>query len=160
MRRARSTHSVSARRGTRADAPDDAGAVRRGHAPRCAGPTRDAPALDEADRCDRGSVTAELAVALPAVLLVLVLVVMVAGAGLTQARCVDAARVGARVAALGEPAQAAAAAARRVAGPAARVTVSGDAQWVTVAVDAAVPLAGWDVGPLRARGSAVAWVEP
>ncbi len=118
------------------------------------------PPVDEADRCDRGSVTAELAVALPAVLLVLVLVVMVAGAGLTQARCVDAARVGARVAALGESAQAAAAAARRVAGPAARVTVSGDAQWVTVAVDAAVPLAGWDVGPLRAHGSAVAWVEP
>jgi Flp pilus assembly protein TadG len=53
---------------------------------------------------DRGSATAEIALALPAlVLLVLAGVTTVAGVG-AQLRCVDAAREGARAAARGEPA--------------------------------------------------------
>lgn len=49
----------------------------------------------------RGSVTAELALCLPAVLLVLLLVVTLGAASVTQLRCTDAARAGARAAALG-----------------------------------------------------------
>ena len=49
----------------------------------------------------RGSVTAELALCLPAVVLVLLLVVTLGAASVTQLRCTDAARAGARAAALG-----------------------------------------------------------
>jgi Flp pilus assembly protein TadG len=51
---------------------------------------------------DRGAVTAELAVALPAVTMVLAAVLSVAQAVLCQISCVDAARAGARAAARGD----------------------------------------------------------
>lgn len=53
----------------------------------------------------RGSVTAELALCLPAVLLVLVLVITLGAASVAQVRCTDAARAGARAAALGHSAE-------------------------------------------------------
>lgn len=70
---------------------------------------------------DAGMVTAELAVALPALLVVLAgaLWALLAVAG--QMRCVDAARVGARLAARGESAAVVRAAAERAAPPGARV---------------------------------------
>jgi Flp pilus assembly protein TadG len=52
----------------------------------------------------RGSVTAELALALPSVVLVLGVVVCVGQVVTAQVRCTDAARAGARLAARGEPA--------------------------------------------------------
>ncbi|WP_456847646.1 TadE/TadG family type IV pilus assembly protein, partial [Cellulomonas sp. P5_C6] len=55
-----------------------------------------------AGRRDRGSVTAELAVGLPAVALLLVAVLTVGAAAVAQTRCTDGARAGARAAALGE----------------------------------------------------------
>jgi TadE-like protein len=48
-------------------------------------------------------VTAEIAVALPAVLIVLALVISVGRALTAQVQCIDAARAGARLAARGEP---------------------------------------------------------
>ena len=51
---------------------------------------------------ERGSVTAETALVLPALLLVLVAVLRAAAAALAQVRCVDAARAGARALARGE----------------------------------------------------------
>ena len=51
---------------------------------------------------DRGAATAELAVALPAVVVVLAAVLSVGQAVLTQVSCVDAARAGARAAARGD----------------------------------------------------------
>lgn len=104
---------------------------------------------------ERGSVTAELAVGLPAVVLVLVLVLGVAAAGMTQMRCADGARAAARAAALG--ADAPADDARRVAGGQARVVVARDGPWVTVTVSADV--AGLP-GALRASATSVARVEP
>lgn len=53
-------------------------------------------------RRDRGMVTAELAVTLPAVVLVLGLCLAGISAGIDQIRCVDAARLGARAAARGD----------------------------------------------------------
>jgi hypothetical protein len=69
---------------------------------------------------DRGSATAELAVGLPALVLLTIVAVTAVGAVLTQLRCVDAAREGARAQARGEPGIAAA---ERVAPPGATVSV-------------------------------------
>ena len=61
---------------------------------------------------ERGSATAEVAILLPGVVLLLALV-LAAGSGVVgQVRCVDAARTGARLAARGESAQAVTSAAR------------------------------------------------
>jgi Flp pilus assembly protein TadG len=53
-------------------------------------------------RADAGAATAELAVALPAVMVVLAAVLSVGQAVLAQVGCVDAARAGARAAARGD----------------------------------------------------------
>jgi hypothetical protein len=109
---------------------------------------------------EQGSVTAELAVALPAVVLVLVAVLVLAASAVTQLRCADAARAGARAAAIGEDASAVRSTAARVAGEGAQIAVAHDGDWVTVSVSAAVVSEGLRTGPLVARASAVAWVEP
>lgn len=54
-------------------------------------------------RDDAGMVTAELAVAIPAVVLVLAMGLAALGAVIDQVRCVDAARLAARAAARGDP---------------------------------------------------------
>jgi hypothetical protein len=113
-----------------------------------------------AHRGDRGSVTAELAVGLPAVALLLVALLTVASAAVAQTRCTDAARAGARAAALGEPDGAVASTARRLAGPDSSTAVSRAGQWVTVEVSSQVGPGLWAASSLRARASAVARVEP
>ncbi|GIG35970.1 TadE family type IV pilus minor pilin [Cellulomonas pakistanensis] len=109
---------------------------------------------------DRGSVTAELAVLLPVVALLLGVVAALAACAATQLRCADAARAGARVAAIGEDDAVVAAVARRVAGHGARAAVGRDDPWVVVAVEATVGPALPLVGGLTVRGSATARVEP
>ena len=105
-------------------------------------------------------VTAETAVVLPVLLLVLagaVAAVVVVGA---QLRCVDAAREGVRAAARGEPPAAVTEIVRRAApaGAVVRVTRIGDEVRVAVAVDVAplgpVPLR------IRVAAEAVARLEP
>lgn len=109
---------------------------------------------------ERGSVTAELAVALPAVVLVLTAVLVLAASALTQLRCADAARAGARAAAIGDDESGVRAVVARVAGPDADVSVVRSGDWVTVSVSDAVVSGGLRTGPLVARASAVAWAEP
>jgi Flp pilus assembly protein TadG len=93
-------------------------------------------------------VTAETAVVLPVLLLVLasaVAAVVVVGA---QLRCVDAAREGTRAAARGEPAAVVQDLAGRAAPAGARVVVTTDGDTVTVTVSAPVVPLGplpWDV---------------
>lgn len=123
-----------------------------------AGPA--APTRPGFDASDRGSVTAELAVGLSGVVVLLVVVLVVVGAGLTRAQVLDGARAGARAAALGEPSSVVTDTARRVAGGAARVGVARDGEWVTVTVAAPVPVGGLRLGSFEARGSATARVEP
>lgn len=107
---------------------------------------------------ERGAVTAEFAVALPAVVLVLVAVLLVAMAGTTQLRVADAARAGARAAAAGETDDRVAEIARRVGGEGLVVTVLRAEPWVTVRVQAPVA-GGWFSSGMSATGEATAWLE-
>lgn len=114
--------------------------------------------MTSAGQRDRGSVTAELAVGLPAVVVLLVALLTVASAAVEQTRCTDAARAGARSAALGEPDGNVVATARRLAGDGAAVAVSRSEGWVTVTVSDAV--GSWQGTPLRAHATAVSRAEP
>lgn len=83
---------------------------------------------------ERGAVTAEFAVALPAVLLVLGLLLAGAAAGLTQLRLEEAARAGARALARGEDQVSVSAVVRQVAGDSASAAVACDGGWLSVTV--------------------------
>ena len=88
---------------------------------------------------DRGAVTAETALALPALAVVVATIVGLGHVGVAQLRCVDAARVAARLAARGEPAGVVRGRAAAAAPDGAVVQVSTAAQ-VTVVVTARVSL--------------------
>lgn len=104
--------------------------------------------------------TAEFAVLLPVVsLLVGVVVALTAAAG-TQLRCADAARAGARAAALGGDDAEVAAVARRVAGARVQVAVGRDEDWVEVVVEGTVGPTLPLVGGLVVHAGATARVEP
>ncbi|VEG74202.1 TadE family type IV pilus minor pilin [Actinomyces slackii] len=100
-------------------------------------------------------VTAETAVSLPAVVLVLLLVLAAISAGLTQLRVADAARSAARQAAIGSPDYAGAA--HRVAGPVHVGVDSGELTCVTVSRPVPGPLGGLGV---VASARACAYTEP
>ncbi|AOT02410.1 pilus assembly protein TadE [Arthrobacter sp. U41] len=87
----------------------------------------------------RGAVTAEFAVALPAVLLLLALLLAGSAAGVTQLRLEEAARAGARALARGEDAGAVDGIIRRLAGDSAASAVASEGEWLTVTVSARVP---------------------
>src|SRR5699024_3471772 len=107
----------------------------------------------------RGSVTAELAVLLPGVVLASVVILVAASAGVAQVRCADAARAGARAAALGKSPEEISAIAEDLAGPSAEVGVTESGQWVRVQVSLEVPL-GPLSGALSADASFAALPEP
>ena len=96
----------------------------------------------------RGAVTAEFAVALPAVLLLLALLLAGAAAGATQLRLEEAALAGARALARGESPAAAEAIVSRLAGASATAAIAADGEWVRVTVADRV------AGPF---GSTVPW---
>ena len=93
---------------------------------------------------DRASATAETAVALPALVLVLACCLWAVSLAATALRTAEAARTGARAAARGESAAAVADAARRSGGPGVEVatTTSGELLTVRVTARAAVPFPG------------------
>lgn len=92
---------------------------------------------------DRGSVTAEAAMVLPVLLIVLAMALWVLAAVSAQLRCTDAAGVGARAAARGEARAAVVAAARSAAPSGASVQVEPGAQLVQVVVRVEIrPLGG------------------
>lgn len=123
------------------------------------GGARSRPSPGGPARPERGMVTAELALVLPAVVLLLVVLLTAATAALTQVRVADAARSGARVAALGEPVPVVAELARGLAGSAARVRVGTDGGYVVVDVERDLPgLLG--LADLRASATARALPEP
>ncbi|MET9955172.1 TadE family type IV pilus minor pilin [Streptomyces sp. NPDC006339] len=108
-------------------------------------------------RSDRGSVTAEAAVVLPALVLFTATLLWALGAAAAQIRCVDAARAGARAVARSEPLPAAEAAARAAAPEGARVGVVREGDLWRVTVEAAAPGPG-GLG-LTLRAAAVALAE-
>lgn len=83
--------------------------------------------------------TAEFAVALPALVLVVTVVLSSVSLGLDQVRCVDAARAAVRLMARGESAAAVRAEARAHAPPGSRVSISDGGAVVTVEVVAQTP---------------------
>ncbi|WP_250448652.1 TadE family type IV pilus minor pilin [Actinotalea sp. C106] len=109
---------------------------------------------------DRGAVTAELALALPAVILVLAVLLVTGAATSAQLRCADGARAGARAAALGMDDSEVAEIARQVTGGAAEVEITRADPWVEVRVSSAVAGGWFTGGPLGLSATATAWVEP
>ncbi|WP_354185968.1 TadE family type IV pilus minor pilin [Arthrobacter sp. UYCu712] len=87
----------------------------------------------------QGAVTAEFAVALPAVMLLLALLLAGSAAGVTQLRFEEAARAGARALARGEGAAAVDVIVRRLAGESAVSAVADDGGWLSVTVSGRVP---------------------
>jgi hypothetical protein len=110
-------------------------------------------------RDDRGAVTAELAVGLPVVMLLLVAVLTLVAASTAQLRAGDAARAGARLVAIGESADVVRAAVERVGGEGVQTRLEDEGEWVRVVVTRPV-VSAWASSPLVATGEAVAWVEP
>lgn len=114
------------------------------------------------ERRDAGSVTAELVMALPALLVILCAALWAVAAGAAQVRCLDAAREGARASARGEPPDAVLAAVRRAAPASATVRIRRADGLVHVSVSASVAplgrLAG-RVSSLHVSGTASASVE-
>ncbi|TLP66270.1 TadE family type IV pilus minor pilin [Microbispora triticiradicis] len=112
-------------------------------------------------RRERGSVTAETAVALPALVLVLTASLWAVAATDAQLRCVDAARAGARAAARGEAPEQVRAVVLRLAPADTTVSVAAGAGTVRVEVTATVrPLWRSFLPPVRLRASAVSDTEP
>ena len=106
---------------------------------------------------DRGSVTAELAVALPVLVLLLIAALSSVNAVLLDLRCFDAAREAARAAARGE---AGVAAGERVAPPGAVVSVQVRGDEVQAVVRMTVEPLGGRLPGFDIAATAIAAVEP
>lgn len=113
--------------------------------------------LASTGRRDRGSVTAELAAALPVAVLLLLTGLTGVSAVITELRCVDAAREAARAAARGEPGVPAG---LRAAPAGATVDVTVDGDTVRATVRATVHPLGPYLPGFAVDGSAVAAMEP
>jgi Flp pilus assembly protein TadG len=108
---------------------------------------------------DRGTATAEIAVALPALVFLVMAAVAVITVVTAQLRCIDAAREAARAAARGEAAAVARDIALQAAPAGSGVTLTATRDRVSVAVSARVRLLSR--GPsLTVEGRAVAMPEP
>jgi hypothetical protein len=105
-------------------------------------------------RSDFGMVTAELAVAMPAVVVVLLLALAAVRLGIDEVRCVDAARLAARALARGDPAAVAAAAAARAAPGGAVVALRSGGDEVGVEVSVTRDLGGWRAFTVRGTSTA------
>ncbi|NWF27111.1 pilus assembly protein [Streptomyces sp. PKU-EA00015] len=119
-------------------------------------PSSEKPGAHPDRRGDRGSVTAEAAVAVPALVLFAMALVWALMAASAQIQCVDAARAGARAAARSEPRAAALAAARSAAPSGARVTLSRAGDLWRVRVQADTPGPGALALTLSAEAAALA----
>lgn len=100
---------------------------------------------------ERGTVTAEFALVLTALMVLAVFLAAIGGAVLTHTRVGDAARTAARLAALETPPGQISAAVAAVAGSDAHLTWSRQGGWVSVTVQAPVPgPLGWVLPAARA----------
>ncbi|WP_425955235.1 TadE family type IV pilus minor pilin [Xylanimonas sp. McL0601] len=104
--------------------------------------------------------TAELAVGLPVVALLLVAVLTLAAASGAQMRAQDAARAGARALAIGQDEEQVRLVIEKVGGPEATARFERDGTWVVVDVSRPVGGGWFASAPLRASAQATAWVEP
>ena len=109
---------------------------------------------------DGGMATAELAVVLPTLVVVIAAGLTMVSVVLAQVRCVDAAREAARAVARGEPAGVIRSAAIRAAPAGASVEVGGVDEEVRVTVSARAGRVGGLLPTFRVSASAVALREP
>ncbi|WP_307869325.1 pilus assembly protein [Arthrobacter pascens] len=122
----------------------------------------DRAAAGRAAADSRGAVTAEFAVALPAVIMLLAMLLAGSAAGITQLRLEEAARAGVRALARGEEPAAVDGIVRKLAGGSATSVVETDGEWLSVTVTdrAAGPLGTvvpWTLtATAEARGEAAA----
>ena len=123
--------------------------------PRGSGGRRASPPTGEC----RGAVTAEFAVALPSVVLLLSLLLAGSAAGVTQLRVEEAARGGARAVARGAAAGEVGEIVRRLAGDTADSEVTHDGEWHRVTVSCRVPGAVGSLVPWALSASAWARAE-
>ncbi len=119
------------------------------------------PARGRASRHERerGAVTAEFAVALPAVVLLLAFLLAGGAAGITQLRLEEAARAGARASARGEDAASVDGIVKRLAGESVASSLTGDGEWVTVTASSPVSGALGPLIPWTLKASASARAE-
>ena len=108
-------------------------------------------------RPDRGSTTAELAVAMPALILMLMFGLTGVSSVIARLRCFDAARDAALAESRGDSGELAA---RRGAPPGATISVQNDGVLVRVAVRVPVHPLGRHMPGFAVEGTAVAAVEP
>ena len=103
----------------------------------------------------RGAVTAEFAVTLPAVLLLLAMLLAGAAAGVTQLRLEEGARAGARALARGDDSAAVGRIVRTLSGASASAVVASEGEWLSVTVTDRVggPLGATIPWTLTARAS-------
>ncbi|GAA3729465.1 hypothetical protein HDA32_000028 [Spinactinospora alkalitolerans] len=109
---------------------------------------------------DRGTVTAEIAVALPGLALILGIALAAVQAAATHLACVDAARIGARALARGEDHRVVRDLVSRLGPVNADVRLSEDVGLARVRVSAPVPLGPGPSTPLRVGGEAATPIEP
>lgn len=88
---------------------------------------------------DCGAATAEFAMVMPALVLIIVMVIGVGALGLAQLRAYEAARAGAREAARGEPVAEVRRSAASAAGKDSNVTIGKDGEYTTVTVTVRTP---------------------
>lgn len=108
---------------------------------------------------DDGAVTAEVAVAFPAVVALLAVVLAAASLGLSQLRIEEAARAGAREVMRGESPAAVGATVRRIAGDQAHIAVQPGHGYDTVTVTTTVDVPVLDLFDLNLSARAVAVPE-
>lgn len=116
--------------------------------------------MRSAPEADRGAVTAETAVALPGLVLILATALAAIGAAGAQLACADAARIGARALARGDDLPAVHALAADAAPAGARIELSEEAGLARVTVRAALGLGPHIDTPIEVSGSAAVPLEP
>ncbi|MGN9843727.1 TadE family type IV pilus minor pilin [Nonomuraea sp. H19] len=123
---------------------------------------RRARTSEDAERsASRGSVTAETAAMLPALMVVLAAALWAIQAVSAQVECVDAARTAARAAARGEPLDQVRDVARAATRPDAQVDVTRDTETTKVQITVQVrPAWGASLPAVRVAASATAATEP
>lgn len=108
---------------------------------------------------EEGAVTAEVAVAFPAVVVVLAVVLAAAAMGLSQLRIEEAARAGAREIMRGESSAVVEGTVRRIAGERARIAVHSGDSYNTVTVTTTVDVPVLDLFDVDLSARAVALPE-
>jgi len=109
---------------------------------------------------EKGAITAEFATTLPAVMMLFAVVIAFAAAFGTQFRVSDAARTGARLAAIGHDTEDITSHLTTQLGGSPQVHVRRDEAWAAVEVRQSLRVGPLWLGPLAVSATATSWVEP